>query len=180
MSKPCSLHSGISASPVTVPAALGLFPTETWKSNHVTFTLQVRSCHSSAQSSSHLTQSKSCILSSIPQDPVRSHPLTNSLILSITHPLPPSTPNRSDSMFLFDHSRHALASELLSLPTVPSARNILSQRPMWLDSLDLSPNATSSMKHSLPTLFKLHHHQDITSNSAFLLYSLFTTYELLI
>jgi len=139
----------------------------TWKSDYVTSTLQVRSCHSSAQSSSHLTQSKSCILSSIPQDPVRSHPLTSSLILSITHPLPPSTPNRSDSMFLFDHGRHALASELLTLPTVPSARNILSQRPVWLDSLDLSPNATFSMKHSLPTLFKLHHHQDITSNSAF-------------
>lgn len=158
--------------PWDCPCCLGSVPnTVTWKSDHVTFTLQVRSGHPSTESSFHLAQSKSCILSSIPQDPVQSHPTTTSLILSITQPLPPSTPNRTDSMFLFDHSRQALASELLSLPAVPSARNILSQRPMWLDSLDLSPNATFSMKHCLPALFTLRHHQDVTSNSAFLLYS---------
>lgn len=163
---PCPSHASPTAG-FLHPLGLSLLPWVCCQHSD----LEVRSGHSSTQSSFHLVQSKSCILSSIPQDPVQSHPVTTSLILSITHPLPLSTPNRTDSVFLFDHSRQALASELLSLPAVPSARNILSQRPMWLDSLDLSPNATFSMKHCLPALFTLRHHQDVTSNSAFLLYS---------
>ena len=91
---PCPSHDPSTAgflhplrSPCDCPCCLGSVPnTVTWKSDHVAFTLQVRSRHSSTQSSSHLAQSKSCILSSIPQDLVQSHPLTSSLISSITHP----------------------------------------------------------------------------------------------
>lgn len=37
------------------------------------------------------------------------------------------------------------------IPAVVSATNTLSQRPVWLESLDLFPKATFSMKHSLST-----------------------------
>lgn len=81
-------HSRISAS-WDSPAALGLFPsTVTWKSDHVA-ALQVRSGHPSTKVLS-ISLRVSCILSSIPQDPVQSHPTTASLVF-IYYSAPPSS-----------------------------------------------------------------------------------------